>query len=76
MPGLIRDVIDVAMETCHETRVVDVIGTNENVDIATTKTDNGFRVTVINHNSHELEITLDPRHIPKGSAFQWVNLSD
>ena len=74
MPGLIRDVIDAAMATCHETRVVDVIGTNENVDIATVKTDNGFRVTVINHNSHELEITLDPLHVPKGHAFQWYNL--
>ena len=74
MPEFIRDVIDAAMATCHETRVVDVIGTNENVDIATVKTDNGFRVTVINHNSHELEITLDPLHVPKGHSFQWYDL--
>ena len=73
-PELIRDVIDAAMATCNETRVVDVIGTNENVDIATVKTDNGFRVAVINNNSHELEITLDPLHVPKGSAFQWNDL--
>ena len=73
-PELIRDVIDNTMATSHVTRVVDVIGTNENVDIAITKTDKGFRVAVINHNTYELEITLDPLHIQKGSAFQWFNL--
>lgn len=73
-PGLIRDVIDAAMATGNVTRVVDVIGTNENVDIAITKTGNGFRVAVINYNTNELEITLNPLYVPKGSAFQWFNL--
>ena len=74
MPGLIRDVIDAAMATSNAVRVVDVIGANENIDVATAKTDNGFRVTVINHNLHELEITLDPLYVLKGHAFQWYDL--
>ncbi|MEA1878002.1 MAG: hypothetical protein U9N86_14190, partial [Bacteroidota bacterium] len=73
-PELIRDIIDNAMTTSRVRRVVDVIGTNENVDIAITKTDEGFRVAVVNHNTYELEITLDPLDVPNGSAFQWLNL--
>jgi hypothetical protein len=72
-PELIRDVIDAAMATCHETRVVDVLGTNENVDIAITKTDIGFRVAVINHNTKMLEIRLKPIDVPQSSTCQWFN---
>ncbi|MEA1875235.1 MAG: alpha-amylase family protein, partial [Bacteroidota bacterium] len=73
-PELIRDIIDNTMVASHVSRVVDIVGTNENVDIAITKTDEGFRVAVINHNTYELEITLKPLNVPNDSAFQWFNL--
>jgi hypothetical protein len=73
IPGLVRDVIDTAMAASHETRVVDVLGTNENVDIAISEIDNGFRVAVINHNAELLEITLKPIDVPQSSTCQWFN---
>ncbi|MCD4693092.1 MAG: hypothetical protein K8R79_09270, partial [Calditrichales bacterium] len=71
---LIRDVIDYAMAVCSVTRPADILGTNENVDVAVTKTDNGFRAAVVNHNPHKLEITLKALDVQKGAATEWYDL--
>jgi hypothetical protein len=73
-PGLVRDVIDHVMSTYDISLPVDILGTNENVNIAVAKTESGFRVAVINHNSYPIKITLKPADAPKASAFQWYDL--
>lgn len=74
IPELIRDVIDYATAVCSVTRPADILGTNENVDVAITKTNNGFRAAVVNHNPHKLDITLKALDVQKGAATEWYNL--
>lgn len=71
---LVRDVIDYAMATYDLSLSVDILGTNENVNIAVAKTENGFRVAVINHNVYTLQITLKAADIARGSTFEWCDL--
>ena len=59
-PGMIRDVLDDALEADGNKRAVDIIGANENIDDAISKTSNGFRVAIVNHNRAALTITLQP----------------
>lgn len=75
IPELIRDAIDFAKKTYNIKRVVDIIGTNENVDIAKKETDDGFRVAIINHNPYKLQITLKPLNTFKNSTFEWYDLT-
>ena len=74
IPELVRDVIDYAMATYNLSLPVDILGTNENVNIAVAKTENGFRVAVINHNAYPLQITLKATDIARGSTFEWHDL--
>jgi hypothetical protein len=57
------------------TPLVDVVGTNEKTDVAIGKTMSGFSVAVINHNDHEIEVTLKPRKIATGRLIKWFDLA-
>ena len=55
-PDLVREVLNrVGVQ-----RYVDVIGTNQNCDVAVSKTRTGFIAAVVNHNNTKLHITLRP----------------
>ena len=73
-PELIRDVIDYVMATNDISLPVDILGTNENVNIAVTKTKTGFRVAVVNLNSHPLEITLNALNVSENTNCEWYDL--
>jgi hypothetical protein len=74
IPQLVRDVIDYAMAERGVTQLADVLGTNENVDVAVVKIENGFRVAVINHNNDILKVTIKALNITDGSEFEWYDL--
>lgn len=74
IPGLVRDVIDYAVAAWNIKRVVDILGTNENVDVAVARIFGGFRVAVVNHNPQALEITLKPLGVLEGPACKWYDL--
>ncbi len=73
-PELVRDVIDFVMATYEISLPVDILGTNENVNIAVTNTDNGFRVVVINLNSQAMEITLNALNVSENTKCEWFDL--
>lgn len=73
-PDLIRDVLDSALAAHGSERAVDIIGTNENIDDAISKTSNGFRVAVVNHNRDPLTITLQPLNQFSGQWADWFNV--
>ena len=55
-PNLVRAVLNyVGVQ-----RYVDIIGTNQNCDVAVSKTNTGFIAAVVNHNSSVLRVTLRP----------------
>jgi len=74
-PDLVRDVIEFAMISAGVTPLVDVVGTNEKTDVAIGKTMSGFSLAVINHNDHEIEVTLKPRKIATGRLIKWFDLA-
>lgn len=70
LPILVRQVLD--MIVGHQ--FVDIIGTNQDCDIADSRTDSGFVVAVVNHNGSGREITLRPL-ITSGprSVQRWID---
>ena len=74
-PGLVRDLIEYATVSAGHTPLVDIAGMNERTDVASAKTDEGFRVSVVNHNERELEVTLKPRGAAAGRFSSWVDMS-
>jgi hypothetical protein len=71
----VRDLIEYATVSAGHTPLVDIEGMNERTDVASAKTDEGFRVSVVNHNETELEVTLKPRGPAAGRSSIWADLS-
>ena len=74
IPELIRDVIDHVMATYDISLPVDILGTNENVNIAVTETENGFRVAVVNLKRQAMEITLNALNVSENTKHEWYDL--
>ena len=72
MPELIRDLVDYAVSLRGGTAVVDILGLNENSDIAVAQTSTGFRVAVVNYNASEMDVTLQPKALQTTS--EWLDL--
>jgi hypothetical protein len=73
-PELARDVIDYALKAASAARAVEILGANENVDLAVKQTASGFRAAVVNHNNHEMEVTLRPLAGTEGRAAEWIDM--
>ena len=73
-PELTRDVIDYALNAAGAKSPVDIIGANENVDIAVGKTSEGFSVAIVNHDSTELVVTVKPTPASVAHDGEWVDL--
>jgi hypothetical protein len=67
-----RDVLDAALAVTGGKRPVDVLGTTENVDLASCFTPGGFRAVVVNHGSDPIEVVLVPLGVNK--AGSWTDL--
>ncbi|MGH9880305.1 MAG: hypothetical protein ACRD6N_02625, partial [Pyrinomonadaceae bacterium] len=74
MPELVRDVLDYAVSLRGSSMLVDIVGTNENSDMAVMQSTTGFRVAVVNHNSAELEIVLSPIRSETKGESEWLDL--
>jgi hypothetical protein len=74
-PDLVRDVIDEALGTVGRSRLVDILGTDENFDMAVSATPGGFRAAVVNHHPQAREIILRPLDIPAGARAEWYQLA-
>ena len=70
-PDLVRDVLN----RLGVQRYVDIIGTNENCDVAVSRTRNGFIAAVVNHNNKALHITLRPlMTFKRGTSQDWLDV--
>ena len=72
MPELVRDLMDYAVSLRGGTAVVDILGLNENSDIAVAQTSTGFRVAVINYNAGEIDVTLQSK--ASETTSEWLDL--
>jgi hypothetical protein len=73
MPEVVRDVLDYAVSLRASSLLVDILGTNENSDVAVARTLSGFRAAIVNYDATELEVMLRPTSSPKG-ASEWTDL--
>ena len=72
-PDLVRDVIDYTLSSTGAMSLVDIVGANENMDIAVSKTTGGFSVALVNHNLSKLEVMVRPTS-QAGRVGAWVDL--
>ncbi len=74
-PDLTRDVIDFALAATAARSRVDIIGANDNMDVAVGNTATGFSVALVNHSSNELEVEVKPTRREANRGGTWVDLS-
>jgi hypothetical protein len=74
MPELVRDVLDYMLSLRGDSPVVDIVGTNENSDLAVAKTATGFRVAIINYNVGDMEVKFYPIRAPAKGDSEWKDL--
>jgi hypothetical protein len=74
MPELVRDVLDYAVTLRGRSTLVDIVGTNENSDMAVAQTATGFRVAVVNYNSAVMEVVLKSTRSPKTGESEWLDM--
>ena len=70
LPDLVRDALDYAIEKSGNSPVVDVVGTDENSDVAVAQTTSGFRVAVVNYEGVDIEVLLRPAM----NGREWLDL--
>lgn len=73
LPELTRDTVDYALTANGIAPLVDVVGNNEQTDLAVGKTATGFRVAVVNHAAKEIQIQLRPL-VKLVSGMRWLDL--
>ena len=73
-PDLVRDMVDHSLSSAGKQSSVDIVGANENMDVAINRTANGFSVAIINHNAGRVDITLKPTN--SDGVGRWINLVD
>jgi len=73
-PDLVRDVVDYALRSIGAESVVDVVGANENMDMAVSKTATGFSVALVNHSPSKIVVTLRPAKPGAGRVAGWLDL--
>lgn len=72
-PDLARDILDFALTRSRHHRAFDVIGLDEELDVAES-TLNGYRyLSLINHRDDPCPVTLQPLHLPPGLYFELVD---
>ncbi len=74
MPEVVRDVLDYAVSLRASSLLVDIVGTNENTDVAVARTPTGFRAAIVNYNATELEVMLRPTSSGTRRASEWSDL--
>ena len=73
LSNLTRDVLDYALKANGAGSQVDIVGGNENIDIAVGQTLEGFTAALVNHNSNRLDVSLKPTKSASPGG-QWVDL--
>ena len=74
LPDVVRDVLDEALAVSGGKRTVDVLGTTDNVDLASTFVPGGCRAAVVNHGSAPLEVMIVPLGVGAGAGGAWTDL--
>lgn len=73
-PDLVRDVVDSALANTGNERVVDLIGTDTRMDVATQKLGDGFAFSIVNHNSVDKEVNVRALQSNSQSSATWIDL--
>jgi hypothetical protein len=73
-PELVRDTIDHAVSLAGAAPFVEMVGTNEQTDMAAARTPAGLRVVIVNHGAFEMDVTLRPLETQGARASVWVDL--
>ncbi len=74
IPGIVRDVLDAAAAVTGGRRPVDVLGTGENVDLASCLIPGGVRAAVVNHGAEPLDVVIVPLAGPGAAPGVWTDL--
>lgn len=73
-PELAREIIDYALQASSASRSADILGLNENVDLAMQETTTGFRLALVNHNEREMEAEIRPIDGGESEVIEWIDI--
>jgi len=75
LPDVVRDVLDSVLAAIGGKRPVDVVGTSENVDLASTFIPGGVRAAVVNHAAEAIDVVIVPLGAKAGAGGTWTDLA-
>jgi hypothetical protein len=73
-PQLVRDVIDFASRAAGAGSLVDIVGANENMDVAVANSADGFSVAIINHSTRAADVIVRPTKSEGAAVGVWFDL--
>lgn len=73
-PQLVRDVIDFASSAAGASSPVDIVGANENMDVAVANTADGFSVAIVNYSERDADVIVRPSKAEKAAVGVWFDL--
>jgi Domain of unknown function (DUF4434) len=73
-PDLVRDVIGYALSSSGDERLIDIVGANENMDMAVGKTAEGFTVALVNHSPSNVQVVIRPTKSHGDRGGDWFDL--
>jgi hypothetical protein len=73
-PDLMREVLDYALQSQQKLRLVEVLGANENVDLAVQKTSASLKLALVNHHDQTIELEIKPVVDAEHQTFEWTDM--
>jgi len=73
-PALVRDIIDFALAQREVKRAFDIIGANEDMDIAMSLLEGEYQLAVINYRDKAVEVKICPLNLASDKLYRLVDL--
>jgi len=73
-PALAKDIIDFALAQRGVKRAFDVIGANEDMDLAMSLFEGEYRLAIVNYRDEAVEVKVSPLHLAPDKFYRLVDL--
>lgn len=74
MPNLVRDILDHALAQRGGNRAFDIIGANEDMDLAMSSLDGEYRLAIVNYGKKPVEVKICPLNITPNELYRLTDL--
>ena len=74
MPGLLRDIFDLALGQRGIKRAFDISGGDEQMDMSMSLTENGSELAIVNYKNTPVQLLIRPLHLKEAALYELTDL--